>query len=182
MFPWSATVKWPARHPSPPQTQTMQLAYSTCSLSVALATFFSFLFLFLPLHLALLSSSHYGFSCSSPTSCAYTLYIVLFCFFFSTFYLLTLRSLSNVSCPLSFVAPISLYSLVFCYFDVACVRNSRISPECITRIVDNQKKSEKSRLIRFTCVILFERFISVKFNHFNFLQNWWYPLRFSNMR
>lgn len=85
VFPWSATVKWPARHPSPPQTQTMQLAYSTCSLSVALATFFSFLFLFLPLHLALLSSSHYGFSCSSPTSCAYTLYIVLFCFFFFNF-------------------------------------------------------------------------------------------------
>lgn len=114
--------------------------------------------------------------------CVHSIYCPVLFFFFSTFYLLTLRSLYNVSCPLSFVAPISLYSLVFCYFDVACVRNSRISPECITRIVDNQKKSEKSRLIRFTCVILFERFISVKFNHFNFLQNWWYPLRFSNMR
>lgn len=49
--------------------------------------------------------------------------------------------------------------------------------------MDNKKESKKSRLIRFTYAILFERFISVKFNHFNFFQNQRYPfrIRFSNM-
>lgn len=58
-------------------------------------------FLFLLLHLALLSSSHYGFS--SPTPCAYTLYTVLVLFFFSTFCLLTLLL---VFCSLALVAPL----------------------------------------------------------------------------
>lgn len=142
-------------------------------------------FLFLLLHLALLSSSHYGFS--SPTPCAYTLYTVLVLFFFSTFCLLTL-SLYNVFCSLALVAPL----LTTRSSSVWRISMWRISMwreklenfvECITRIMDNKKESKKSRLIRFTYAILFERFISVKFNHFNFFQNQRYPfrIRFSNM-
>lgn len=133
-------------------------------------------FLFLLLHLALLSSSHYGFS--SPTPCAYTLYTVLVLFFFSTFCLLTLLL---VFCSLALVAPL----LTTRSSSVTSMWREKLENfvECITRIMDNKKESKKSRLIRFTYAILFERFISVKFNHFNFFQNQRYPfrIRFSNM-
>lgn len=104
MFPRSATVKWPARHPSSPQTQTLHSLFSFSSFSCLCTSFFEPLWLFIPSSLV-------------RTPCPRS----VFFFFFSPNFLSShaLLPFYSASCPFALVTPSSPRSHVFCYLDVA---------------------------------------------------------------